>query len=150
MALKCLLGTNIATLARVTSGFCRMSKMNLLWHIIRTSSTTFNRKIAPERHSHPDTSPFPTGTATEKVKDSFECSTPRKSLVKGERFVRSEVKPECDEYFLSSDPCSPELALRSPSNASQLRMKSQANKKSSFSWLVSPADSIPLNILRTC
>ena len=24
----------------------------------------------------------------------FECSSPRKSLVKGERFVRSEEKPE--------------------------------------------------------
>jgi hypothetical protein len=32
--------------------------------------------------------------ATEKVKDSLNCSTPRKSLVKGERFVRFEVKPE--------------------------------------------------------
>ena len=32
-------------------------------------------------------------------KDSLYCSTPRKSLVKGERFIRSEVEPEYTELL---------------------------------------------------
>ena len=37
----------------------------------------------------------PQGRATKNwFTDSFDCSPPRKSLVKGERFVRYEGKPE--------------------------------------------------------
>ena len=37
----------------------------------------------------------PQGRATKNwFTDSFDCSPPRKSLVKGERFVRDEGKPE--------------------------------------------------------
>ena len=40
--------------------------------------------------------------------DSFSCSPPRKSLVKGERFVRDEGKPEVtciesQEYYVERD-----------------------------------------------
>ena len=31
----------------------------------------------------------------QKIGEYSKCSTPRKSLVKGERFMRSEVKQEC-------------------------------------------------------
>ena len=30
--------------------------------------------------------------------DSLSCSSPRKSLVKGERFIRGEEKPECRDF----------------------------------------------------
>ena len=41
----------------------------------------------------------PQGRATKNwFTDSFDCSPPRKSLVKGERFLRDEGKPE---QFLS-------------------------------------------------
>ena len=41
----------------------------------------------------------PQGRATKNwFTDSFDCSPPRKSLVKGERFMRDEGKPE---QFLS-------------------------------------------------
>ena len=37
----------------------------------------------------------PQGRATKNwFTDSFDCSPPRKSLVKGERFMRDEGKPE--------------------------------------------------------